>query len=57
MEVISLEDTNYKDAVKDIVLNYDDRGDGIKVGVRKTGDNAATVYVETLAVVPKVEVV
>lgn len=56
-EVISLEDTNYKDAVKDIVLNYDDRGDEIKVGVRKTEDNAATVYVETLAVVPKVEVI
>ncbi|HPZ17814.1 MAG TPA: hypothetical protein PLL03_05305, partial [Fervidobacterium sp.] len=57
VKAISLEDTNYKDVVKDIVLNYDDRGDEIKVGVRKTGDNVATVYVETLAVIPKVEVV
>ena len=57
VEVISLEDASYKDVVKEIVLNYDDRGDEIKVGVRKTGDNVATVYVEILAVVPKVEVV
>uniref|UniRef100_UPI0026313114 hypothetical protein n=1 Tax=Methanoculleus sp. TaxID=90427 RepID=UPI0026313114 len=57
---IALTDTNYMDVEKEMKLGYADRGDTLKVAVRKT-DAATEVspacFVEMLNVTPTIEVI